>query len=74
MPNWEHFLGWSTANSQRFPFTNPVYRGRIDYGRHLIPQAEDILGRTLVMGLSVKMPEERMAAIKAAIEKAVSVL
>ena len=74
VPNWEHFLGWSTANSQRFPFTNPVYRGRIDYGRHLIPQAEDILGRTLVMGLSVKMPEERMAAIKAAIEKAVSVL
>ena len=70
VPNWEHFQAWCTANSQRFPFSNPMYRGKIDYGRHLIPQAEDILGRTLVMGISVKMPEERMAAIQAAIEKA----
>lgn len=70
VPNWEHFQAWSTANSQRFPFSNPLYRGKIDYGRHLIPQAEDILGRTLVMGICVKMPEERMAVIKAAIEKA----
>jgi 8-amino-3,8-dideoxy-alpha-D-manno-octulosonate transaminase len=74
VPNWEHFQAWSTANSQRFPFTNPLYRGQIDYGRHLIPQAEDILGRTLVMGLSVKMSEERMAGIKAAIEKAAETL
>ena len=70
VPNWEHFQSWCTANSQRFPFSNPMYRGKIDYGRHLIPRAEDILGRTLVMGISVKMPEERMAAIQAAIEKA----
>ena len=70
VPNWEHFQAWSTANSQRFPFSNPLYRGKIDYGRHLIPQAEDILGRTLAMGLCVKMSEERMAGIKAAIEKA----
>ncbi|MBA4396632.1 MAG: DegT/DnrJ/EryC1/StrS family aminotransferase [Syntrophus sp. (in: bacteria)] len=74
VPNWEHFQAWSTANSQRFPFTNPVYRGQIDYGRHLIPQAEDILGRTLVFGISVKMTEERMAGIKAAIEKAAEAL
>jgi 8-amino-3,8-dideoxy-alpha-D-manno-octulosonate transaminase len=70
VPNWEHFQAWCTPNSQRFPFTNPMYRGKIDYGRHLIPQAEEILGRTLVMGISVNMPEERIAAIRAAIEKA----
>lgn len=74
VPNWEHFQAWCTANSQRFPFSNPMYRGKIDYGRHLIPQAEDILGRTLVMGISVKMPEERMAAIQAAVEKAAAAL
>ncbi|MDQ5987669.1 MAG: 8-amino-3,8-dideoxy-alpha-D-manno-octulosonate transaminase [Syntrophus sp. SKADARSKE-3] len=74
VPNWEHFQAWSTANSQKFPFTNPLYRGQIDYGRHLIPQAEDILGRTLVLGLSVKMPEERMAVIRKAIEKAAEAL
>jgi 8-amino-3,8-dideoxy-alpha-D-manno-octulosonate transaminase len=74
VPNWEHFQAWSTANSQRFPFTNPLYRGKIDYGRHLIPQAEDILGRTLVMGISVKMSEERLAGVKTAIEKAAEAL
>ncbi|MCX5857566.1 MAG: DegT/DnrJ/EryC1/StrS family aminotransferase, partial [Deltaproteobacteria bacterium] len=74
VPNWEHFQAWSTPNSQRFPFSNPLYRGKIEYGRDLIPQAEDILGRTLVMGISVKMPEERLAAIKAAIEKAANAI
>jgi 8-amino-3,8-dideoxy-alpha-D-manno-octulosonate transaminase len=74
VPNWEHFQAWSTANSHRFPFTNPLYRGKIDYGRHLIPRAEDILGRTLVMGISVKMSEEKLAGIKLAIEKAAAVL
>jgi 8-amino-3,8-dideoxy-alpha-D-manno-octulosonate transaminase len=74
VPNWEHFQAWSTANSQRFPFSNPLYRGKIEYGRHLIPQAEDILGRTLVMGICVKMPEERLAVIKTAIEKAADVI
>ncbi len=74
VPNWEHFQAWSTANSQRFPFTNPLYLGKINYGRHLIPQAENILGRTLVFGISVKMTEERMAGIRAAIEKAAETL
>lgn len=74
VPNWEHFQSWSTGNSQRFPFTNPLYRGKIDYGRHLIPQAEDILGRTLVFGISVKMTAERMDGIRAAIEKALKLI
>lgn len=69
-PNWEHLQAWSTANSQRFPFTNPRYRGEIDYGRHLIPRAEDLLGRTLVLGISVIMTQEKMSGIKKAIEKA----
>jgi 8-amino-3,8-dideoxy-alpha-D-manno-octulosonate transaminase len=74
VPNWEHFQAWSTANSQRFPFTNPLYRGKIDYGRHLIPRAEDILGRTLVLGISVRMSGERMVAIRAAVEKAAELI
>lgn len=74
VPNWEHFLAWSTPNSQRFPFTNPLYRGKIDYGRHLIPRAEELLGRTLFLGISIKMTPERMAGIRSAIEKAAEVL
>ncbi len=37
-------------------------------------KAEDILGRTLVMNISVKMPTERFAKIKEGIEKAAQIL
>jgi 8-amino-3,8-dideoxy-alpha-D-manno-octulosonate transaminase len=70
VPNWEHFLARSTANSRKYPFNDPSYKGKIDYRRENIPQAEDILGRTLVMAIQVKMSEERIAAIKTGIEKA----
>ena len=70
VPNWEHFLSRSTANSKKYPFSDPGYKGKVDYRREDIPHAEDILGRTLVMGIQVKMSEERIAAIKKGIEKA----
>ena len=70
VPNWEHFLARSTANSKQYPFTDPSYKGKVDYSKENIPQAEDILGRTLVMGISVKMPEEKILKMKEGIEKA----
>ena len=70
VPNWEHFLARSTANSRKYPFTNPTYQGKVEYRREDIPQAEDILGRTLVMAVQVKMSEERLATINQAIAQA----
>lgn len=70
VPNWEHFLARSTASSKKYPFNDPGYKGKADYRRENIPQAEDILGRTLVMGIAVKMPEEKIATIKKGIEQA----
>jgi 8-amino-3,8-dideoxy-alpha-D-manno-octulosonate transaminase len=74
LPNWEHFLARSTANSKKYPFTDPSYKGKVNYDRSAIPQAEDILGRTLVMGITVRLPEERLKAIAAGIEKAAKIL
>ena len=74
VPNWEHFLARATANSKKYPFNDPTYKGKVDYRRENIPQAEDILGRTLVMGIQVKMPEEKIAGIKKGIEKAAEAL
>ena len=35
VPNWEHFLARSTANSKKYPFTDPTYKGKIEYsGKH----------------------------------------
>ncbi|MGB5217968.1 MAG: DegT/DnrJ/EryC1/StrS family aminotransferase [Smithella sp.] len=70
VPNWEHFLAKSTANSQKYPFTNPTYKGKVEYKKENIPHAEDILGRTLVMGISVKMSQEKLDGIRKGIEQA----
>jgi 8-amino-3,8-dideoxy-alpha-D-manno-octulosonate transaminase len=74
VPNWEHFLAQATASSTKYPFTDPCYRGKVVYRREDIPRAEDILGRTLVMSISVRMPKERLDAISLAVEKATKVL
>lgn len=73
-PNWEHLLSQSTANSKKYPFTNPMYKGKVSYSREDVPNAEDILGRTLIMGISVRMSEEKMNSIISGIEKASRVL
>ena len=70
VPNWEHFLAKSTANSKKYPFTNPSYKGKVEYKKENIPHAEDILGRTLVMGISVKMSQEKLDGIRKGIEQA----
>ncbi len=70
VPNWEHFLARSTAGSKKYPFNDPGYTGSVEYRRENIPQAEDILGRTLVMGIAVKMSEEKIAGMKKGIEQA----
>jgi 8-amino-3,8-dideoxy-alpha-D-manno-octulosonate transaminase len=70
VPNWEHFLARSTPNSKKYPFTDPSYKGKVQYTRESIPQAEDLLGRTLVIGISVKMSAEQLNKIKKGIEQA----
>ena len=70
VPNWEHFLAFSTANSKKYPFADKANKGRVKYSRKSIPFAEDILSRTLVMGISVRMSAEKIDAVKKAIENA----
>ncbi|OPY09986.1 MAG: hypothetical protein A4E66_01657 [Syntrophus sp. PtaB.Bin001] len=51
-----------------------MYKGNARYDSKDIPQADDLLGRTLVLGINIRMPEERMTQIRQAIEKAAGVL
>ncbi len=74
VPRWEHFLAQSTANSKKYPFTNPMYKGTLDYRTELIPRSEDILGRTLFMIIPVRMTEEAFEKIAGGIRKAGAVL
>jgi 8-amino-3,8-dideoxy-alpha-D-manno-octulosonate transaminase len=73
-PRWEHLIAWSTANSKKFPFTYPGYTGKAEYKTEHIPNAEDLLGKTLFMIIPVKMAEERLETIKGGIERAAKAL
>jgi len=70
VPNWEHLIAWSTANSKKFPFTYPSWRGKVDYSIRMIPQAEDLMGRTLFMAIPIKMAAERLGQLQEGIAKA----
>ncbi len=69
VPNWEHFLAKRTANLKHNPFSDPRNK-KTTYSRKQIPHAEDLLGRTLFMGISVKMPAAKLKSIRRAIETA----
>ncbi|MCX7816144.1 MAG: DegT/DnrJ/EryC1/StrS family aminotransferase [Syntrophales bacterium] len=70
VPNWDHLLSWATANSKKYPFTDPSYRGRVEYSIRDIPKAEDLLGRTLFLPIPLKLTEERIEQIQKAVNKA----
>ena len=72
VPNWEHFLAKSTAQKQS-AFTDPRNR-KVTYSRKEIPQAEDLLGRTLVLGVNVKMSAAALKDLGKKIEKAAQAL
>jgi len=69
-PRWEHLIARATANSSQFPFTNPMYKGTVEYRVEDIPHAEEIMSRTLFMIIPVKMSEEARAKITGAIAEA----
>jgi 8-amino-3,8-dideoxy-alpha-D-manno-octulosonate transaminase len=70
LPNWEHFIAKCTACSAKYPFADPSYKGKAQYGREMYPKAEEILPRTLFMGIPVKMADGRIETIAAAAQKA----
>lgn len=73
-PRWEHLIARATANSKGYPFTNPMYKGTVDYSVEHIPNAEDLLGRSLFMIIPVKMTGERRETILRGIEAAAKAL
>ena len=73
-PRWEHLIGRATANSKGYPFTNPLYKGKVDYSVEAVPKAEDLMNRSLFIAIPVKMAPERKDAMAGAIKKAASAI
>ncbi len=71
-PRWEHLLNGSTLARSGWPFNEADGRRRVIYDPQALPQSAEIMGRTLVFQVPVKLSDERLAQIAAAAQAAVA--
>ncbi len=69
-PRWEHLLEGRTLASSGWPFVGIDGKRRVVYDPRILPSSAGIIERTLVLPISVKMPEERLAIMCDALKRA----
>ncbi len=69
-PKWEHLLGGSTVTKSGWPFKQPGGKRRVIYDGHALPKSAELMSRTLVYPVPIKMTDERLGEITAALSKA----
>lgn len=69
-PKWEHLLGGATLARSGWPFIDGHGKRRVIYDPHVLPQSAEIMGRTLVYQVPVKLSDERLSQIVAATQAA----
>ena len=69
-PRWEHLLNGSTLAAGGWPFAEPGGKRRVVYDPEALPQSADIMSRTLIYPVSIKMSEEQLDKMCAALAKA----
>jgi 8-amino-3,8-dideoxy-alpha-D-manno-octulosonate transaminase len=69
-PKWEHLLNGSTTCDSGWPFKDQDGRRRVVYDPYNLPGSAEIMNRLLVYQVPVKLSDERLNLIDAAMEKA----
>ena len=69
-PKWEHLLAGSTLTKTGWPFLEPGGKRRVVYDPVALPKSSELLSRTLVYQIPVKMDGARLEAMEAALKKA----
>ncbi|MDO9041296.1 MAG: DegT/DnrJ/EryC1/StrS family aminotransferase [Desulfocapsaceae bacterium] len=69
-PRWEHLLAGSTVAKSGWPFFEPGGKRRVIYDPQSLPVSAELIGRTLVYPIPVKMADERLAEMRAALQQA----
>jgi 8-amino-3,8-dideoxy-alpha-D-manno-octulosonate transaminase len=69
-PRWEHLLAGATVAKSGWPFMEPGGKRRIVYDPELLPKSAELIGRTLVYPIPVKMAEDRLAEMRTALLQA----
>lgn len=75
-PKWEHLLGAKTLTRSGHPFScshSGSAKRRVVYDRDVLPKSAEILGRTLVYQVPVKLSADRLAQIEAAMDAAAQI-
>ena len=71
-PSWEHLLGGKTLAKNGWPF-NAHGKRRVVYDPAALPASAELMNRTLVYQVPVKLDESRRDALLAALKKAAAV-
>ncbi len=69
-PSWEHLLEGAAVADSGYPFAEPGGKRRIVYDPKLLPKSAEIMSRTLVYPVSIKMTDEQIEKICAGLKKA----
>ncbi|BHH83141.1 DegT/DnrJ/EryC1/StrS family aminotransferase [Desulforhopalus sp. 52FAK] len=72
-PQWEHLLGAKTPIVSGYPFNDAGGKKRIVYDPEALPQSAEILEKTLIYPVSVKMDKDKLDSLSAALTKAATV-
>ena len=72
-PKWEHLLSGSALAESGWPFKDPGGRRRVLYDKKALPVTADLITRTLVYQIPVKMPADRLERIRRALKAAASI-
>jgi len=69
-PKWEHLLAGATLAKSGWPFSEPGGKKRVVYDAAVLPKSAAIMDRLLVYPVPVKLSDERLKQIAAAVAKA----
>lgn len=72
-PRWEHLLGGLSPVRSGWPFALPGGKRRVVYDPEALPRSGDIIGRTLVYPVQVKMTAERLELMRDALTRAAAI-
>ncbi len=69
-PKWEHLLGEATQASSGWPFCEPGGRRRVVYNPEALPLSAELLDRTLVYPIAIRMSQTQLTDMEEALRKA----
>ena len=69
-PSWEHLHKGSAVAASGYPFREAGGKRRIVYDPDVLPKSADLMARTLIYPIAIKMDETQLQKICKALEKA----